>query len=85
MWWSTFRPPQNAAHAALRGLLLLRRLYLCSDDPSRKLMFQIMGAIAEYDKAVTVLKLRGCPPASEHRPLRGSQALRHTSGDMIGA
>ena len=48
-------------------------------------MFQIMGAIAEYDKAVTVLKLRGCPPASEHRPLRGSQALRHASGDMIGA
>jgi DNA invertase Pin-like site-specific DNA recombinase len=32
---------------------------LCSDDPSRKLMRQIMGAIAEYDKAVTVLKLRG--------------------------
>jgi glucose 1-dehydrogenase len=27
VWWSTFRPPQNAAHAALRGLLLLRRLY----------------------------------------------------------
>ena len=27
MWWSTFRPPQNTAHAALRGLLLLRRLY----------------------------------------------------------
>ena len=26
VWWSTFRPPQNAAHAALRGLLLLRRL-----------------------------------------------------------
>jgi tetratricopeptide (TPR) repeat protein len=27
VWWSTFRPPQNPAHAALRGLLLLRRLY----------------------------------------------------------
>jgi len=27
VWWSTFRPPQTAAHAALRGLLLLRRLY----------------------------------------------------------
>jgi hypothetical protein len=26
VWWSTFGPPQTAAHAALRGLLLLRRL-----------------------------------------------------------
>jgi ATP-dependent exoDNAse (exonuclease V) alpha subunit len=25
VWWSTFRPPQTAAHAALCGLLLLRR------------------------------------------------------------
>ncbi len=31
---------------------------LCSDDPSRKLMRQIFGAIAEYDKTMTVLKLR---------------------------
>jgi DNA invertase Pin-like site-specific DNA recombinase len=31
----------------------------CSDDPSRKLVRQIFGAIAEYDKAMTVLKLRG--------------------------
>src|SRR5438309_2032105 len=26
VWWSTFGPPQTAAYAALRGLLLLRRL-----------------------------------------------------------
>jgi DNA invertase Pin-like site-specific DNA recombinase len=32
---------------------------LCGDDPSRKLMRQIFGAIAEYDKAMIVLKLRG--------------------------
>ena len=32
---------------------------LCEDDPTRKLMRQIMGAIAEYDKAMIVLKLRG--------------------------
>jgi DNA invertase Pin-like site-specific DNA recombinase len=31
---------------------------LCGDDPSRKLMRQIFGAIAEYDKAVIVIKLR---------------------------
>jgi len=32
---------------------------LCGDDPTRKLMRQIMGAIAEYDKAMIVAKLRG--------------------------
>ena len=32
---------------------------LCSDDPSRKLIRQIFGAIAEYDRAMVVLKLRG--------------------------
>jgi DNA invertase Pin-like site-specific DNA recombinase len=32
---------------------------LCSDDPTRKLLRQFMGAIAEYDKAMIVLKLRG--------------------------
>ena len=32
---------------------------LCSDDPSRKLMRQIMGAFAEYEKSMIVIKLRG--------------------------
>jgi|SRR5579862_626644 len=32
---------------------------LCSDDPSRKLVRQIFGAIAEYDRCMIVLKLRG--------------------------
>lgn len=32
---------------------------LLKDDPSRKLMRQIFGAIAEYEKAMIVLKLRG--------------------------
>ncbi len=31
---------------------------LLSDDPTRKLMRQFMGAIAEYDKTMIVLKLR---------------------------
>lgn len=31
---------------------------LCSSDPSRKLMRQIMGSIAEYDRACIVAKLR---------------------------
>lgn len=32
---------------------------LCSDDPSRKLVRQIFSAIAEYDRAMICLKLRG--------------------------
>jgi DNA invertase Pin-like site-specific DNA recombinase len=32
---------------------------LMVDDPSRKLMRQIFGAIAEYDKAMIVMKLKG--------------------------
>jgi DNA invertase Pin-like site-specific DNA recombinase len=31
---------------------------LLCDDPTRKLVRQVLGAIAEYDKAMTVLKLR---------------------------
>ena len=31
---------------------------LCSNDPSRKLIRQVFGAIAEYDKTMLVLKLR---------------------------
>ncbi len=32
---------------------------LCQDDPTRKLMRQIIGAIAEYEKSMIVSKLRG--------------------------
>ncbi len=38
--------------SALEGAKLL------SDDPSRKLIRQVFGAIAEYDKSMLVLKLR---------------------------
>ena len=31
---------------------------LCSDDPSRKLVRQMFGAIAEYERSMIVLKLR---------------------------
>lgn len=44
-----------------RGFTLLSTMEpdLCSDDPTRKLFRQIMGAIAEYDRAMLVLKLLG--------------------------
>jgi DNA invertase Pin-like site-specific DNA recombinase len=32
---------------------------LCQNDPTRNLLRQIMGAIAEYDRCMIVLKLRG--------------------------
>jgi len=32
---------------------------LCSDDPSRKLMRQVMGSFHEYEKTMIVIKLRG--------------------------
>ena len=32
--------------------------HLLSEDPTRKLVRQVLGAIAEYDKTMTVLKLR---------------------------
>jgi DNA invertase Pin-like site-specific DNA recombinase len=43
-----------------RGITLISAAEpdLCVDDPSRKLMRQIMGAIAEYDKTMIVLKLK---------------------------
>ena len=40
-------------------LVSVMELDLCSDDPTRKLMRQFMGGIAEYEKSQLVLKLRG--------------------------
>jgi len=42
-----------------RGVVLISAAEpdLCTDDPSRKLMRQIMGSIAEYDRAMIALKL----------------------------
>lgn len=43
---------------------------LCADDPSRKIIRQIMGAIAEYEKSMLVLKLRA---ARERKKARGEK------------
>jgi DNA invertase Pin-like site-specific DNA recombinase len=44
-----------------RGITLLSAAEpdLCTNDPTRILMRQILGAVAAYDKAMVVLKLRG--------------------------
>ncbi|MCU1336353.1 MAG: Resolvase, N-terminal domain [Bryobacterales bacterium] len=41
------------------GLVSVHEPDLLQDDPSRKLMRQVFGAIAEYEKTMIVLKLRG--------------------------
>jgi DNA invertase Pin-like site-specific DNA recombinase len=40
-------------------LISVAELDLCSDDPSRKLVRQVFGAIAEYERCMIVQKLRG--------------------------
>lgn len=59
---------------------------LLQDDPTRKLIRQIMGAIAEYEKTMIVLKVRGarlrakakrgrCQGAKPHGTFPGEQAI----------
>src|SRR5579872_5621739 len=57
---------------------------LCSDDPSRKLMRQIFGAIAEYDKAMIVLKLRGARQRQRAKTgkCEGRKAYGHHDGEQ---
>jgi len=52
---------------------------LLSDDPSRKLMRQIMGAIAEYDRAMIVQKLRAARQRKKAKHGKGEG--RHAFGE----
>ncbi|HEX5426579.1 MAG TPA: recombinase family protein [Candidatus Acidoferrales bacterium] len=55
---------------------------LCSNDPTRKLIRQVIGAIAEYDKAMTVQKLRA---ARQRKSARGERGVgRHAFGEKAG-
>jgi DNA invertase Pin-like site-specific DNA recombinase len=54
---------------------------LCADDPTRKLMRQIMGAIAEYDKSMLVLKLRGARQRKKQRDGRCEGRKPYGSSD----
>jgi DNA invertase Pin-like site-specific DNA recombinase len=55
---------------------------LCSKDPSRVLVRQIFGAIAQYEKAMIVLKLRGARQRKKARGERGEG--RHAYGEKPG-
>jgi DNA invertase Pin-like site-specific DNA recombinase len=55
---------------------------LCSDDPSRKLMRQIMGAFSEYEKTMIVQKLRAARQRKKARTGRceGSKPFGASEG-----
>jgi DNA invertase Pin-like site-specific DNA recombinase len=55
---------------------------LCSTDPSRVLVRQIFGAIAQYEKCMIVLKLRGARQRKKARGERGEG--RHAYGEKPG-
>ena len=56
---------------------------LCSDDPSRKLMRQIMGAFHEYEKQMIVVKLRGARQRTKTKRGRceGRKPFGHYPGE----
>jgi DNA invertase Pin-like site-specific DNA recombinase len=49
---------------------------LCSNDTTRKLMRQILGAFSEYEATMIALKLRGAHPNYK----RGAQTIRIPAG-----
>ncbi|MDX2151628.1 MAG: recombinase family protein [Bryobacteraceae bacterium] len=57
---------------------------LCSDDPSRKLMRQIMGAFHEYEKQMIVVKLRGARQRTKTKRGRceGRKPYGHHPGEV---
>ena len=58
---------------------------LLQDDPSRKLMRQIFGAIAEYEKTMIVLKLRGARTRQRSKKGRceGAKPYGHRDGEPL--
>jgi DNA invertase Pin-like site-specific DNA recombinase len=67
-----------------RGITLLSAAEpdLCSSDPTRILMRQILGAVAAYDKSMIVLKLRGARERKRARTGRCEGAKPY--GDLPG-
>lgn len=55
---------------------------LCSDDPSRVLMRQVLGAFSQYEKAMIVSKLRGARQRKKAK--KGRCEGQHPFGNHIG-
>ncbi len=76
------------ADLKLRGVTLLSVAEpdLGSDDPTRKLMRQIMGAIAEYDKNMLVLRMRGARERIKARgeSCEGRKPYGHYPAEVAG-
>jgi DNA invertase Pin-like site-specific DNA recombinase len=75
---------QEAIIRDLRGsgidLISVAEPDLLVDDPTRKLMRQIMGAISEYEKTMTVMKLRGARLRKKASSGRCEGAKRYGEG-----
>lgn len=58
---------------------------LLEDDPTRKLVRQVLGAIAEYDKTMLVLKLKAARDRKKARngKCEGRKSYHETSPDLI--
>ncbi len=56
---------------------------LCIDDPSRKLLRQIMGAIAEYDRAMLTAKMKAAKDRmkAEGKRCEGRKPFGHAAGE----
>jgi DNA invertase Pin-like site-specific DNA recombinase len=55
---------------------------LCSDDPSRVLMRQVLGAFSQYEKAMIVSKLRGARQRKKAK--KGRCEGQHPFGSHVG-
>lgn len=57
---------------------------LCSDDPSRKLIRQVFGAISEYERSMIVLKLRASRERAriKHGRCEGRKPFGHTADEQ---
>jgi DNA invertase Pin-like site-specific DNA recombinase len=58
---------------------------LCSSDPSRVLIRQIFGALAQYDRAMIVLKLRGARQRAKARDgkCEGKKPFGEKPGELL--
>jgi DNA invertase Pin-like site-specific DNA recombinase len=80
---------ESILHDLKRGgfdLVSVQEPDLCSEDPSRKLMRQVMGAFHEYEKTMIVLKLRGARQRAKarHGKCEGAKPFGYYPGEGCG-
>ena len=67
------------------GLNAFRKGDLLEDDPTRKLVRQVLGAIAEYDKTMLALKLKAARDRKKAKAgkCEGRKSYQETSPDLL--